>query len=146
MRTPEEQAYPVLASKVDVRSAELRENREKNLADLEALHEALARSRQGGGEKYVARHKARGKLLPRERIDALLDRDSWFLEICALAGHDMQGEVTGASVVGGVGLVSGVETVITASEATVKGGAVTPIRKVDARPWSARTRSSCTRS
>ena len=81
----------------------------------------------GGGEKYVERHLSRGRILPRKRIEMLLDRDSYFLEIAPLAGHAMKGEVSGSSVVGGVGVVSGVECVIVASEATVKGGAVTPI-------------------
>ncbi|MBW1831766.1 MAG: acyl-CoA carboxylase subunit beta, partial [Deltaproteobacteria bacterium] len=61
------------------------------------------------------------------RIEMLLDRDSFFLEIAALAGHGMRGETSGSSVVGGVGLVSGVECCLLASEATVKGGAITPI-------------------
>jgi acetyl-CoA carboxylase carboxyltransferase component len=122
-----EQAFPVLRSKADLRGEDYRANREKNLAEIERLEKALAKSREGGGEKYVTRHKERGRLLPRERIEMLLDRDSWFVEIGALAGHEMPGEVTGTSVVGGVGLVSGVECLITASEATVKGGAVSPV-------------------
>ncbi|MEM9192893.1 MAG: carboxyl transferase domain-containing protein [Myxococcota bacterium] len=124
---PHAQAYPVWSSKVDVRSETYQKNREQNSKDLEALAAAMAKSREGGGEKYVRRHKARGRLLPRERIERLLDRDSWFVELCPLAGHEMMGETTGSSVLGGVGLVSGVECVITASEATKKGGAVTEI-------------------
>src|SRR5690606_7251076 len=88
------------------------------------LEKALARSREGGGEKYNARHEAAGKLLPRERVERLLDRDAWFLELAPLAGLDIQGHAPGASVVGGIGVVSGVECMITASEATVKGGAM----------------------
>ncbi len=125
-----EQPFAVLRTKVDPRAEEYRANRDKNLADLEVLAAALAKAREGGGEKYTKRHKERGKLLPRERIELLLDRDSWFLEIGSLAGHLMPGEVSGASVIGGVGLVSGVECLISASEATVKGGAVTPISLV----------------
>jgi len=125
-----EQPYPVLRSKVDPKDEDYRDNRDKNLADLEVLSAAFAKARQGGGEKYTTRHKARGKLLARERIEMLLDRDSWFLEIGSHDGHLMNGEVSGASVVGGVGLVSGVECLVTASDATVKGGAVTPISLV----------------
>jgi len=119
------QPYRVLKSKVDRRADTYRQNRETNEASLEQLARALAKSRQGGGEKYVERHRSRGRLLPRERIEMLVDRDGWYLEIGALAGHDMNNENTGTSVIGGVGLVSGVECMITASEATVKGGAVT---------------------
>jgi len=117
--------YPVLRSRVDPRSEVFEANRVANLADLDKLSAALAESRAGGGDKYVQRHKERGKLLPRERIELLLDRDSWFVELCSLAGYRVSGENTGASVLGGVGLVSGVECVVSASEATVKGGAIT---------------------
>jgi acetyl-CoA carboxylase carboxyltransferase component len=122
-----EQRYPVLRSKADPKSETFQANRQGNLAALAAVGEALAKANGGGGEKYVSRHLARGRILPRQRIEMLLDRDSYFLEIAALAGHGMKGEVSGSSVVGGVGLVSGVECCITASEATVKGGAITPI-------------------
>ncbi|MBW2461412.1 MAG: acyl-CoA carboxylase subunit beta [Deltaproteobacteria bacterium] len=127
MGTPWEQRYPVFVSKADLRSDEYRQNREENLRTLDTLGAALTEARAGGGEKYTTRHRGRGKLLPRERIERLLDRDSWFLEVSALAGHGMSGEASGSSIVGGVGLVSGVECMITASEATVKGGAITPI-------------------
>ncbi len=117
--------YPALETKVDLRSAAYRQNYEGNVASLEQREAALQKAREGGGAKYVERHRSRGRLLPRERIEMLVDRDGWFLEIASLAGHGMPGENTGTSVVGGVGLVSGVECMITASEATVKGGAVT---------------------
>lgn len=118
------QPYPALRSRVDLRSEIFQKNREQNLASVEKLEKALARSREGGGEKYRARHEAAGKLLPRERVERLLDRDAWFLELAPLAGLDIQGHAPGASVVGGIGVVSGVECMITASEATVKGGAM----------------------
>jgi acyl-CoA carboxylase subunit beta len=92
------------------------------LAELSAaLDEALA----GGGPAYTRRHHARGRLLPRERIDLLLDRDAPFLELCALAGWGT-GFPTGAAVVGGIGVVEGVECVIIANDPTVRGGAVNP--------------------
>ena len=122
-----EQAYPVLPSRVDVGGDTFRQNREQNLASLEQLDRALAKSREGGGEKYVKRHEDAGKLLPRERIELLLDRDSHFLEIAPLAGFRVRGHAPGASMVGGVGVVSGVECMINASEATVKGGAITEL-------------------
>jgi acetyl-CoA carboxylase carboxyltransferase component len=95
------------------------------LGSLVALDEALAAALAGGGERYAARHKARGKLLPRERIELLLDRDAPFLELCPVAawGTDYP---TGASTVGGIGTVEGVECMVIASDPTVRGGAVNP--------------------
>ncbi|KPK54498.1 MAG: acetyl-CoA carboxylase carboxyltransferase subunit [Myxococcales bacterium SG8_38_1] len=124
---PDEQRYPVMRSKVDPKSETFQSNRAGNLGALEEVGQALAKANGGGGEKYVERHLARGRILPRQRIEMLLDRDSYFLEIAPLAGHAMKGEVSGSSVVGGVGVVSGVECCLVASEATVKGGAITPI-------------------
>ncbi len=115
----------VLASRLDRASATYRANRSANLRLLEELAEQLAQARAGGGERYVARHRARGKLLARERIELLLDRDAPFLELSPLAawGTDFQ---VGASVVTGIGAVSGVECVIVASDPTVRGGATNP--------------------
>jgi acetyl-CoA carboxylase carboxyltransferase component len=120
----EAQQYPILPTKIDRRSDEYRGNHATNTAAVDKLRAALREATLGGGDKYVARHKAAGKLLPRERVELLLDRDSYFLELCPLAGHGVAGHAPGASVVGGIGLVSGVECLITASEATVKGGAM----------------------
>ena len=119
-----EQPYPVIATKVDRRTEEFRANEVTNRAAVAKLSAALAEATVGGGEKYTSRHKAAGKLLPRERIELLLDRDSYFLELCPLAGKDVPGHTPGASLIGGIGLVSGVECLITASESTVKGGAI----------------------
>ncbi len=119
-----EQRYPVLSSKVDERGEAFLANREANLTSLAKLGAALEASRAGGGERYVQRHLDAGKLLPRKRIEMLLDRDAHFLEIGALAGHKVKGHKTGASVVGGVGVVSGVECMISASESTVNAGAI----------------------
>ncbi len=119
-----EQSYPVIQSKVDRRTEEFRGNDSTNRAAVEKLSAALASATQGGGEKYTNRHKAAGKLLPRERVEMILDRDSYFLELCALAGKDVPGHMPGASLIGGIGKVSGVECLITASESTVKGGAI----------------------
>jgi acetyl-CoA carboxylase carboxyltransferase component len=119
-----EHPFPVLHSRLDKRSETYRANYEANAAAIAKLEAVLAQARAGGGEKYVARHLQAGKLLPRQRIELMLDRDSHFLELCSLAGHGVSGHEPGASVVGGIGVVSGVEVVITASEATVKGGAL----------------------
>jgi acetyl-CoA carboxylase carboxyltransferase component len=93
-------------------------------AGLEQLETALAATRIGGGDKYTARHTARGKLLPRERIERLIDPQGWFMELCPLAGHGIRGITPGAGVISGVGTVNGVECMITANEATVQGGAI----------------------
>ncbi|MBX3126418.1 MAG: acyl-CoA carboxylase subunit beta [Polyangiaceae bacterium] len=116
--------YPVIVSPIDRKSDAFRKNYDENGQTLERLNDALAKARAGGGERYTTRHLEAGKLLPRQRVELLLDRDSHFLELCALAGHEVDDHATGASNIGGIGLVSGVEVLITASEATVKGGAV----------------------
>lgn len=90
---------------------------------VERLRTELHKSTQGGGEKYVRRHIERGRLLPRERVEMLLDEGSYFLEIAPLAGIDMENESAGAGVIGGIGLVSGRECLVIANEATLKGGA-----------------------
>jgi acyl-CoA carboxylase subunit beta len=123
----DEQPYPVVASRIDPRGDEFRANDAANRAAVEKLRAALAEATVGGGEKYTSRHRAAGKLLPRERIELLLDRDSYFLELCPLAGKDVAGHAPGASIVGGIGRVSGVECLITASESTVKGGAISEL-------------------
>lgn len=114
-----------LKSHIDTRSPGFAANRAANLEAVQVLDAALERARQGGGQKYVDRHLARGKLLPRERVELLLDQDGYFLEVAALAGHKVGGGVkTGASLIGGVGLVSGVECMIICTESTIKGGAM----------------------
>ncbi|WP_372442765.1 acyl-CoA carboxylase subunit beta [Streptomyces pactum] len=92
------------------------------LAEVEAAHaQALA----GGGEKYLARHRRRGKLPARDRIELLLDPDTPFLELSPLAAWGTDHPV-GASLVTGIGVVEGVECVITANDPTVRGGASNP--------------------
>jgi acyl-CoA carboxylase subunit beta len=118
------QPFPVWESSVDVEGDLFRSNCALNQESLRTLHQALELSRQGGGVKYTERHRQRGKLLPRERIEWLLDRESHFLELCALAGHQVENHSTGASVIGGTGMVSGTECLIVANESTIKGGAV----------------------
>ena len=95
------------------------------LEKLSALEVEHAKALAGGGEKYVERHHKRGKLLARERIELLLDPDSPFLELSPLAGWGSDFTV-GASLVTGIGVVEGVECLITANDPTVKGGASNP--------------------
>ena len=113
-----------IKSRLNVRSEGFRTHYDHMSGLLNTVNDALAEARVGGGEKYNARHEGKGKLLPRERIELLMDRDSYFLELCPLAGHTVKGVGTGGGVLGGVGLVNGVECLITASEATMKGGAI----------------------
>ena len=94
----------------------------EKLADLETEH---AKAVAGGGEKYVERHHSRGKLMPRERIELLVDPGSAFLELSPLAGWGSDFTV-GASVVTGIGVIEGVECMITANDPSVKGGASNP--------------------
>ncbi len=86
------------------------------------LREALQESLGQGPKKAMKKHIEDGMMLARDRVELLLDDDSPFLEICALAGHNMDGATTGASYVCGVGIVCGVQVLITASVPTIKGG------------------------
>jgi acetyl-CoA carboxylase carboxyltransferase component len=110
---------------VDTGSAEFVANRDAMLAKLAELEAEHAKAIAGGGEKYVERHRRRGKLLARERIELLLDEDSPFLELSPLAawGTDFQ---VGGSIVTGIGVVEGVECMVVANDPTVKGGASNP--------------------
>ncbi|SFO43217.1 Acetyl-CoA carboxylase, carboxyltransferase component [Actinomadura madurae] len=114
-----------LKSTLDTHGPEYRERREAMLEKLAALDAEHAKALEGGGEKYVARHRKRGKLLARERIELLLDPDSPFLELSPLAAWGSDFPV-GASIVTGIGVVEGVECVIVANDPTVRGGASNP--------------------
>jgi 3-methylcrotonyl-CoA carboxylase beta subunit/propionyl-CoA carboxylase len=103
-------------------------NREANLALARELRERLALVQRGGGEEAVARHRSRGKLLARERIDRLVDPGSAFLELSPLAAWDMyDGDAPSAGIVTGIGSVGGREVAIVANDATVKGGTYFPM-------------------
>jgi acetyl-CoA carboxylase carboxyltransferase component len=115
----------VLRSALSAASPEYRANRAASLTLLGQLDEQLDAVRAGGGPKYAERHRARGRLLARERLELLLDRDSAFLELSPLAGYGTEFTV-GASLVTGIGVVSGVECVIIAHDPTVRGGSMNP--------------------
>jgi acyl-CoA carboxylase subunit beta len=115
----------VLASRVETSSDEFTHNRSVMLARLGEVDELLTQVRAGGGEHYVARHRTRGKLLARERIELLLDRDCAFLELSPLAAWGSEFPI-GGSLVSGIGRVSGVDCVIVANDPTVRGGAINP--------------------
>jgi acetyl-CoA carboxylase carboxyltransferase component len=115
----------VLTSALDVASREFAAGRDAMLARLAELDAEHAKAVAGGGEKYVARHRERGKLLARERIELLLDEDSPFLELSPLAGWGT-GYTVGGSLVTGIGVVESTECMIIASDPTVRGGSVNP--------------------
>src|ERR1700760_3479643 len=116
---------PVLTSHIDPDGETFRANRAAQLAVLKQLDEQLELAIAGGGERYAQRHRDRGKLLARERIELLLDPDSPFLELSPLAAWGT-GFTVGASIVTGIGAISGVECVIIAHDPTVRGGAMNP--------------------
>ena len=118
----------VLESEVNVDGAEYRRNRDAMAAVLEEFRERTAKATSGGGEKAVALHRKRGKLLARERIDELIDEGSPFLEFSTLAAGGMyDGAAPGAGLVTGIGRIQGRECTIVANDATVKGGAYFPM-------------------
>jgi 3-methylcrotonyl-CoA carboxylase beta subunit len=114
---------------VHARSAEFTENAEHMQDLIDDLREQVARIEQGGGERYQQRHRDRGKLLVRDRINALLDPGAPFLEFSQLAAFNMYGkdDVPAAGLVTGIGRVAGQECVIVANDATVKGGTYYPV-------------------
>jgi 3-methylcrotonyl-CoA carboxylase beta subunit len=118
----------VLRSKLSPGSEIFQTNAEANGALVDDLRAQLERAALGGGERARERHLARGKLLPRERVDRLLDPGSPFLELSPLAAHGLyDDEAPGAGIITGIGVVSDRECVIVANDATVKGGTYYPI-------------------
>ena len=121
-------AMAVLASRIDPTSAEFQANRAHNLALLEDLRARLAAARRGGGEEAVRRHRARGKLLARERIECLVDPGTPFLELSPLAATGIyDNEAPSAGIITGIAEVEGKEVAIVANDATVKGGTYYPL-------------------
>ena len=117
-----------LETHIDPQSDDFTRNHERMSALVAELRDRTAAARQGGGEKYLQRHREQGKLPVRERIEKLLDRGSPFLELSALAAWDLYDqEAPGAGIVTGVGRVSGREVLLVANDATVKGGSYLPM-------------------
>lgn len=116
---------PALSTDVDVNSSAYRTNVEVQSAAVAALNEQLQLVAAGGGPRYVQRHHERGKLLARERIELLVDRDAGFMELSALAAWGTEFNV-GAAIVTGVGVISGVECMVIAHDPTVRGGTMNP--------------------
>jgi 3-methylcrotonyl-CoA carboxylase beta subunit len=119
---------PLIKTKVDRNSDDFVANMDVNLAlarDLEAVSEQI---RVGGSERSRERHVARGKLLPRDRIRALLDDESSFLEVGQLAAYQVyEDDVPAAGIICGIGRVHGIECMVIANDATVKGGTYYPL-------------------
>ena len=119
---------PRIISKINTKSQDFAENAAHMQEQVKDLREKVAQIKLGGGEKSNKRHTDRGKLLPRERINVLLDEGSPFLELSQLAAWNVYEDyVPAAGVVAGIGRVSGVECMIVANDATVKGGTYYPL-------------------
>ncbi|VVT01793.1 carboxyl transferase domain-containing protein [Erythrobacter sp. EC-HK427] len=119
---------PVLTTKLDRESADAKARFAHNKALAEALRAKVAEAALGGPEQHRERHVSRGKLLPRERVERLLDPGSPFLEIGQLAANGMYtGDVNGASMIAGIGSVSGRQVMIACNDPTVKGGSYYPM-------------------
>lgn len=119
---------PILETQLNARAADFLANAEAMRALVDDLHSQIAKAAAGGGEVARAKHIARGKLPPRERVQMLLDPGTPFLELAPLAAHGMYwGDAPGASLIAGIGRVSGVDCMIVCNDATVKGGTYYPM-------------------
>jgi 3-methylcrotonyl-CoA carboxylase beta subunit len=117
-----------IKSAINPRTAEFAENAEHMQQQVNDLHDKLENIKLGGGEQARERHTSRGKLLPRERVNTVLDPGSPFLELSQLAAHDVYGEdVPAAGIITGIGRINGQECMIVANDATVKGGTYYPL-------------------
>lgn len=124
--------YPTVRGALDVPPKAALQNRAAMDKMVENLRSKLALVEAGGGEVAISRHKGRGKLLARERIEALVDPGTPFLELSPLAGYETSeinggGGIPAGGVVAGIGRVEGLECMIVANDATVKGGTYFPI-------------------
>ncbi len=118
----------ILKSSLQTDTREYRRNAEVMQAKVNDFHDHLTSILQGGSESARKKHTERGKLLVRDRINALIDRGTGFLELSQFAGWDMYGgEVVAGGIITGIGRVSGVECIIVANDATVKGGTYFPV-------------------
>lgn len=119
---------PRINSRIDTHGEDYRRNAEHMRALVEDLRQVQTQAAQGGGDAARAKHTARGKLLPRERIRVLLDDGSPFLELSPIAAHGMyQDQAPAAGVIAGIGRVHGQEVMVVANDATVKGGTYFPM-------------------
>ena len=137
----------ILKTCANVNSEEFKHNKKHNLDLVDDLYQHIEVIKQGGGEKSLARHISRGKLPPRERINKLLDAGAPFLEIGQLAALGVYDEtIPAAGIIAGIGRVSGVECMIVANDATVKGGTYYPLtvkKHLRAQEIAAKNRLPC---
>ena len=125
----------VLHSQLNPRSADFQHNAAAMRALVDDLRAHLERVAQGGGEAPRAKHTARGKLLPRDRVQMLLDSGTPFLEVAPLAALNMyNNDAPSSGVIVGIGRVSGVDCMIVCNDATVKGGTYYPLTVKKRRP------------
>jgi acetyl-CoA carboxylase carboxyltransferase component len=137
----------VLSSQVERESSDFDRRRARMVELVAELGERTARIAKGGGENAVERHRSRGKLTARERIDRLLDPDTAFLELNALAAWELyDGQAPSAGIVTGIGVIEGRDCVIVANDATVKGGSYFPLtvkKHLRAQEVAAQNRLPC---
>ncbi|KAJ2721837.1 hypothetical protein GGI07_003720, partial [Coemansia sp. Benny D115] len=119
----------VIPNTTEPKSAAFQENARSMAEAVSDLEAKVAEAALGGSASAREKHTARGKLLPRERVAQLLDPGSPFLELSQLAGHNMYGadRIAGGGIITGIGRVRGVECMVVANDATVKGGTYYPI-------------------
>ncbi|PIA14364.1 beta subunit of 3-methylcrotonyl CoA carboxylase [Coemansia reversa NRRL 1564] len=119
----------VIADTVERQATQFQENARSMAAAVQELEVAVTQAALGGSEHARKKHVGRGKLLPRERVGRLLDAGSAFLELSQLAGHGLYGDesIAGGGMIAGIGRVRGVECMVVANDATVKGGTYYPI-------------------
>ena len=118
----------VIKSSINTRSEDFQANAASLRAQVEDLRAKAAQVSLGGGESARAKHTARGKLLPRERVQMLLDPGTPFLELAPLAALNMyNNDAPGAGLIAGIGRVSGVDCMVVCNDATVKGGTYYPM-------------------
>jgi len=138
----------VLDGAVDVSSAAFAANARRMDEQIAEIGAAAAEALQGGGGRAATLHASRGKMLPRQRIEALLDVGSPFLELSQLAGHELYGseKVPSGGIVSGIGSVAGRLCMLVANDATVKGGTYYPItvkKHLRAQEIAAQNRLPC---
>lgn len=118
----------ILESQIDTNSSEFQKNKSALLAHVQAWRQQVDKVKLGGGEEALKKHKSRGKLTARERIEALIDSRSAFLEFSTLAALEMyEDQAPSAGIITGIGVIEGTECVIVANDATVKGGTYFPM-------------------
>src|SRR5690606_21030576 len=138
---------PVIESRINARSQEYADNARAMQAQLDDLARQLAQAALGGSEAARAKHVARGRLLPRDRVERLIDPGSPFLALSPLAAHGMyDGEAPGAGVITGRGRIAGTACVIVCTDATVQGGTYYPMtvtKPLRAQEIAAQNRLPC---